>query len=649
MVRFRSVALAIGLLVAMGAQADVRLPALFSDHMVVQRGRPIPVWGWGTPGQAISVSLAGARGQASVGPDSTWRLELAPLSAGGPHQLVVEGDGRVVVDDVLVGEVWVGSGQSNMQWTVSAADNSEAEIAAADHPGIRLFHVPRRTAAQRQTDVDAAWQVCSPETIPGFSAVAYFFGRRLHEELDVPIGLIHSSWGGTRIEPWTDLESLRQLAPSLPEVMRTALEQDIVRAATPPSTDLLSRRQESEERLRAAEADSIDVPWAAPDADDGDWPTMDIPGQWEQGGLEGFDGMVWFRRNVDIPASWAGRDLQLHLCPVDESDVTWFDGVRVGASGSYSGGIWGLWDVPRQYTIPGRLVQPGRRVITVRAIDGGYAGGLWGGDAEDVYLTPTDGDGSQRLALAGPWRYHADVELAPAPTATPQQLPGALYHAMIHPLIRFAIRGAIWYQGESNLRDGGAYARKMEALIDGWRRLWGQPLSFYYVQLAPYRYGDPSLLPLLWEAQADVLDRVRDTGMAVITDVGNLDDIHPRDKQTVGNRLAGWALARTYGVDVDYSGPRYLVMKVEGNQARLGFEHAEGLRSADGEPLSWFEVAGADGQFVEAGATIEGSTVLVSSPMVPEPVLVRFGWHEEAQPNLVNGAGLPASPFRTRR
>ena len=196
MVRFRSVALAIGLLVAMGAQADVRLPALFSDHMVVQRGRPIPVWGWGTPGQAISVSLAGARGQASVGPDSTWRLELAPLSAGGPHQLVVEGDGSVVVDDVLVGEVWVGSGQSNMQWTVSAADNSEAEIAAADHPGIRLFHVPRRTAAQRQTDVDAAWQVCSPETIPGFSAVAYFFGRRLHEELDVPIGLIHSSWGG---------------------------------------------------------------------------------------------------------------------------------------------------------------------------------------------------------------------------------------------------------------------------------------------------------------------------------------------------------------------------------------------------------------------------------------------------------------------
>jgi sialate O-acetylesterase len=314
MVRFRSVALAIGLLVAMGAQADVRLPGLFSDHMVVQRGRPIPVWGWGTPGQSISVSLAGARGQAFVGPDSTWRLELAPLSAGGPHQLVVEGDGRVVVDDVLVGEVWVGSGQSNMQWTVSAADNSEAEIAAADHPGIRLFHVPRTTAAQRQTDVDAAWQVCSPETIPGFSAVAYFFGRRLHEELDVPIGLIHSSWGGTRIEPWTDLESLRQLAPSLPEVMRTALEQDIVRAATPPSTD---------------------------------------------------------------------------------------------------------------------------------------------------------------------------VELAPAPTATPQQLPGALYHAMIHPLIPFAIRGAIWYQGKSNLRDGGAYAHKMEALIDGWRRLWGQPLSFYYVQLAP--------------------------------------------------------------------------------------------------------------------------------------------------------------------
>ncbi|MDP6015035.1 MAG: sialate O-acetylesterase [Candidatus Latescibacteria bacterium] len=354
--------------------------------------------------------------------------------------------------------------------------------------------------------------------------------------------------------------SLRQLLPSLSGQIHQSLQTGLAEAdsAGEPSgeaAEMLARRQISLEQLRAAEADTTELAWAAAQADDGDWSSMDVPGRWEDSDLGPFDGMVWFRRTVDIPDAWAGRDLELHLGPIDEVDVTWFDGAHVGTTGNYTDGVIEFWDDARLYTVPGHLVKAGRRSIAVRAIDGYGWGGLWGSDAEDMFVAPVGGGSADRLALAGPWRSRAGVELTPAPAAN-QQRPGALYHAMIHPLIPYSVRGAIWYQGESNLWDGAAYADKMEALIGSWRRLWGQPLAFYYAQLAPYRYGSPDRLPLLWEAQTDVMDRVSDTGMAVITDVGSVDDIHPTDKQTVGSRLAGWALARTYGRAIPYSGPR---------------------------------------------------------------------------------------------
>jgi sialate O-acetylesterase len=633
------------------AQAELWLPSIFGDHMVLQRQQPIPLWGTATPGSPVSAHLGEVAAARTVaGDDGRWHLSLPAQPAGGPHSLAIEGDGRVVFRDVLVGEVWLASGQSNMQWLVSAASGAEAEIAAADHPLLRLFLVPLRAALEPQTDVEAAWTRCTPETVPTFSAVAYYFARRLQRELDVPVGIIASSWGGTRIEPWTTPVALDEVLPRLPEAQRQSLEAARERARTTQAEtrDLFAVRQASVAALRAAEADSVGPPQSRPELDDSDWPTMPVPGQWESGGLPGFDGMVWLRRDIDIPAGWAGRDLTLRLCPADEIDITWFDGARVGASGSYTDGWQDLWDDPRSYRIPGRLVQAGRRVLSVRVIDGGYAGGLWGSEADSVYLAPAD-EPAERLPLAGDWRYQAGPRLAPAPPAM-QQMPSGLYHSMIHPLVPFALRGAIWYQGEANRADGAAYADKMAALIGGWREAWGQPLDFCFAQLAPYRYGgDAQMLPRLWEAQADVVDRVSGTGMAVLTDVGDVDDIHPRDKRTVGRRLAGWALARTYGKPVAYAGPRYVGSEIDDARLRLRFERAQGLHSADGGSLTWFEVAGADGQFHPATAVIEGSTVVLSHPQVPHPERARFAWHEEAEPNLVNGAGLPAAPFRTHR
>lgn len=632
------------------ADAQLWMPSVFGDHMVLQRDRPIQVWGTASPGTVVSAQLGTTSAQATTDAAGDWRLTLPPRSAGGPPlQLRVDGDGQLLFEDVLMGEVWLASGQSNMQWSVSASDDAEAEIAAADHPGLRLFLVPLTASAQPQLDVDATWQICTPATVPPFSAVAYYFARRLHVELKVPVGIIASSWGGTRIEPWTTPEAIGRLLPDLPEDMRQSLQASMDNALQ-RAAEIEAKRAEQQRSidvLQRAEADSIRPPFSQPDYDDGDWPTMPIPGTWEEGGLPGFDGLVWFRRTVDIPDNWAGRDLELHLCPADEADITWFDGTRVGASGSFTDNVSDLWDDPRLYHIDGRLVQPGRRTLSVRVIDRAFAGGLWGGEPDSMYLSPVDGD--ERLPLAGEWSYKPGPQLAHGPPAL-HGVPSGLYNAMIHPLVPFTLRGAIWYQGESNRGDGAVYTDKMAALIEGWRQAWDQPMAFYFAQLAPFRYGtDPELLPLLWEAQADVPLQIRDTGMSVITDVGDLDDIHPTDKQTVGSRLAGQALGRTYGKTLSYSGPRYIGMEREGVAIRLRFEHGRGLRSADGQRLTWFEIAEADGDFVAAHATIVGSSILVTGPGIGSPERVRFGWHETAEPNLVNGAGLPASPFRTHR
>lgn len=487
--------------------AEVKLPHVFGSNMVLQRDTPAPIWGWADAGEKITITfirnkdgLAIYSSEVVGDEKGNWRTNLPATPAGGPHTIKVAGGNTVELTDVLFGEVWVCSGQSNMEWPVSASDNSQEEIAAADYPMIRLFHIPRVASGLPTVDVNAQWRPTTPDNVRYFSAVAYYFGRHLYKELDVPIGLINTSWGGTRIEPWTPpvgFDAVQEL---------TSISEEIKDIDTNYRAQLPQKLEEIEE-------------WIAETKE----------------ALEGDSTVLQMPENPH-PLSNSGR-------------------------------------------------------------------------------------------------------------------PTALYNSMIHPIVPYAIRGALWYQGESNMGEGMTYYEKMKALIHGWREVWTQgEFPFFFVQLAPFNYGgdDPTRLARFWEAQSSTMS-VPNTGMAVITDVGNVKDIHPRNKQDVGLRLALWALAKTYGQeDLVYSGPVYKSMDVEGSAIRLSFDHlGGGLISSDNQPLTWFEIAGEDQQFQEGAATIDGNTVVVSSDLVTSPVAVRFGWHQSAEPNLENKEGLPTSPFRT--
>ncbi len=492
-----------GLLVGAGtAQADVRLPKIIGDHMVLQQGMAVPIWGWAEAGERVTVTLGRCRASATADAGGKWIVTLGAMKAGGPCEMTIQGNNTITLGDVLVGEVWVCSGQSNMQWPVSASANPEEEIAAADHPMIRLFTVTRKTAEQPLDDCEGSWSACSPETVPGFSAVAYFFGRHLRRELDVPVGLINTSWGGTPAEAWTS----RGAQQGVPELEPTLARWDEQVSRFDPE----AARQRYEESLEA----------------------------WKEAAE------------------------------------------KAKAEGEK----------------PPRRPQP-----------------------------PSD------------------------PRQSPHR-PANLYNGMIAPLLPFAVRGAIWYQGESNCSRAAQYQTLFPTMIRDWRQKWGQgDFPFLFVQLAPFRYGnaDPRNCAELWEAQRLTLERVPNTGMAVTTDIGNVKDIHPKNKQDVGRRLALWALAKTYGKDLVFSGPLYKSMRVEGDKIHVMFDHVGGGLVAKGGELTHFTIAGQDGQFVPAKAEIDGDTVVVSSQEVSQPVAVRFGWRDDAEPNLFNKEGLPASPFRT--
>lgn len=483
------------------AALALNLPRIFSDNMVLQRGIPLKVWGWADPGQSVEVSFAAQKKTTQAGADGKWTVTLDPLPANAePAELnVAAGNQRVAIKNVLVGEVWICSGQSNMEWTLRDTDKAKETIAAANLPLLRQFKVPHVTNAKPQKDLPGDWAVCSPATAANFTGVGFHFGLQLHQALKVPIGLINTSWGGTRIEPWTDPEGFK-VSEQLKDI-----------------SDLIANADQVHRQNQIAKLDQLEA-WV-----------KQSRASLEQGG--------------NLPA--------------------------------FPGG-------PPEHP-------------------------LNGGDR-----------------------------------------PTGIYNAMIAPLVPYGIRGAIWYQGESNNGEGMLYFEKMKALISSWRRLWALgDFPFLYVQLAPYKYNKPEALPGIWEAQLAALT-IPNTGMAVITDIGNVTDIHPRNKEEVGRRLSLWALAKIYGQGgQEYSGPIYKSMKVQGNQAILTFDHAAGLKSLDGKPLTWFTIAGEDKKFVEAKAEISGNAVVVSSDAVAKPVAVRFGWHETAEPNLANGAGLPASPFRT--
>jgi sialate O-acetylesterase len=653
-------AVLLGAWTAAGADA-LRLPAVLGDHMVLQQGRPVPVWGWAEPGTEITVRFAGQAVTATAGADHGWRVTLAPLAASAePRELRIEANDAAeprVLKNVLVGEVWVCSGQSNMQWSVAGSNQAEAEIAAAELPGLRLFTVPNIAAPVPLADCAGAWQVCTPASVSGFSAVGFFFGRHLHRELAVPVGLINTAWGGTVAEAWTSGTALRAHLPEFAaELDKLPAQEEAIAAAKARHDADMRAFNAALEELYTREEDpaAAAARYAVPELDDAAWKTMVVPNNWETSpDFRNVDGIVWFRKTLDLPAAWAGQDLVLRPGPIDEVDVTFFNGEQVGARGNMRRHETRFWNVPREYPVPGRLVKAGRNVVAIRAMDAVGQGGLWGGAPDTMVVERADGADATRVSLAGEWRCLAEFVLPPRPAdASNPNRPSVLFNAMIHPLIPFAVRGAIWYQGESNAGRAAQYRKLLPTLITDWRTRWDSgPFPFLIVQLANFMERATAPQESAWaelrEAQAQTAATLPDVGLAVTIDIGEAKDIHPRNKQDVGLRLGLAAQAIAYGQTLPFSGPVYDGMTVADGKALVRFKHADGGLVAKGGPLTGFAIAGADGTFVWAQAEIRGDTVAIWADGVAEPKAVRYAWANNPACNLVNGAGLPAVPFRT--
>ncbi|HEU4386737.1 MAG TPA: sialate O-acetylesterase, partial [Blastocatellia bacterium] len=576
-----------------------------------------------------------------------------PFNAGGPYEMKISGNRDVKLKNILVGEVWVASGQSNMEWQLQNSAHGQDEVSRANYPEIHLFTVVKATSLEPRDDVEGRWVVCSPETAGSFSAVAYFFGRELNREIKMPVGLIHTSWGGTPAEAWTSrgaLDTNAELKPMAESLERAAKNlPDALRAY-----QAAQEKWNDEHFLHDPGNKGFDLGYARGDYADQDWKTMRLPQAWESAGLP-IDGSVWFRKVVDVPADWAGKDLALSLGSIDDFDTTYFNGTKVGAIGEETPNFW---MAPRKYTIPGSLVRPGRNVIAVRVFDHFGDGGFTGAAASMSLSAP----GGSLISLSGDWHYKVEkafepikVDFSTQPVAPAgggnQNSPTVLYNAMIAPVTPYTIRGAIWYQGESNADRARQYRTLFPAMIRDWRRAWGEgDFPFLFVQLANWQPRKPEPGESGWaelrEAQLMTLKEPA-TGMAVTIDIGETNDIHPKNKQDVGRRLALWALAKTYGRRVEFSGPMYQSFAVEGGKIRLRFLHAQGLGTKDGAPAEGFAIAGEDGKFVWANAKVEGETVVVWSDSVKLPSAVRYAWADNPAANLYNGAGLPASPFRT--
>jgi sialate O-acetylesterase len=623
------------------AGISVELNPLFQDNAVLQCGARVPVWGVGRDGEKITVTFAGQK-VATVTTNGTWKIWLQPMKPKAtPQTLTVSGDTTSEITNVLVGEVWVAGGQSNMERQLGLRPGQqpiadwEREVAAANYPEIRQFYVAQTKSLTPQATVKGGWSVCSPETVVNFTAVGYFFARDLFAARHVPVGIIHSSWGGTPAEAWTSeaaLQKLPDFVEPLAGVKKLAADPDLARRDTQAKQEAWYQKVDPGSKPGAA--------WSAAELAVSDWKTMTLPAYWENAGYPDFDGIFWFRRAFELPENWDGGDVELHLGAVDDNETTWVNGKEVGATMG--------WNLPRVYRVPGSVLKRGKNVIAVRVLDPGGNGGLHGGD-DAMRLLFNAGGKTNSLALTGSWRCKQSVSLKdagwpPSDFSQDASAPTLLYNGMIAPLLPYAIRGVIWYQGEANVGRERQYQTLFPAMIADWRQAWGEgDFPFLFVQIAPYR----DLTPEIREAQLLAWQRTKNTALAVTMDCGDANDIHPAHKQPVGARLALAARALAFGEKIEYSGPVFDSMKIDGPNVVLHFTHLGGGLVAEGGELKGFTIAGADKVFHPAQAKIVGETVVVNSAEVSPPVAVRYGWANVPEGNLFNRAGLPASPFRT--
>jgi len=617
--------------------ANVTLSKIFGDNMVLQRNKPIPVWGWADANERITFKFNHQTKSVTADKNGSWKINLDKETAGGPYKLVVKGSNTITFNNVLVGEVWVCSGQSNMEFSVHSVINADKEIAGANYPQIRHIKIPNTISASPQNDIaKGEWQVCSPSTVGDFTAVGFFFARELYNKLKVPIGLVNTSWGGTHVETWTsheafeNSEEFKSMIAQMPSLNLDSLS----KVRTEETVKKINTLQGS--LPNAGEADN----WKSVEADDTHWAHMPLPSLWEEKQLNGLDGVVWFRKTIDVPANDAGKAAVLELAMIDDNDVTYLNSVKVGSTNSYN--------THRKYIIPEGVLKEGKNVIAVRVDDTGGGGGIYG-DSTDMKLTV----GNNIITLAGDWAFKVEQIYRGENSVGPNSYPTLLFNAMVNPLIPYAIEGVLWYQGEANAGRAYQYRKAFPLMIIDWRKRWNEGnFPFYFVQLASFNAGNGnskngSEWAELREAQTMTLS-LPNTGMAVTTDIGTSNDIHPKNKQDVGKRLAAVALHDVYKKQIVYSGAMYKSMKTEGNKVKIYFTNTGSDLMAKNGELKGFEIAGADKQFYTAKAVIEGDHVVVYSSSVSNPVAVRFGWTDDAgADNLFNKEGFPASPFRT--
>jgi sialate O-acetylesterase len=622
---------------------------LFGDNMVLQQQKEIPVWGVAPPRSLVSVDFRKQTVRTKADKNGKWMVRLKPETVGRNETLTIKcRTKKIVCKNVAVGEVWIASGQSNMEAPLvnswAPVKNGTQEALTANYPDIRFLIVGRNSSIEPVSTISSnGWKPCTPENAKNFSAIAYFFGKELYTKLNIPIGLIQSAWGGTVAEAWTSAESLELMEDFTSSVQKIR--------SLPKSIEGQQKQFEKDNFKMLFEMSrkdpgilGKDTLFRLPGVKDTEWTVMNLPGLWENSTFGVFDGSVWFRKHVELPIELSRKKMVLNLGPSDDMDEAWVNGVKVGQSD--------VWGEPRRYPIREGVIKYGDNVIVLRVSDYKGSGGF-NGRSDDFYLSGPD---NFRLDVSGEWLIHVgydkrEIETQPLKPGDPSR-PTSLFNGMISPLIPYAIKGVIWYQGESNSGMAWQYRSLFPTLIQDWRTQWGDgEFPFYFVQLANYMPRNEQPVEDGWaelrEAQTLAL-KLPNTGMTVAIDIGDAQNIHPANKQDVGKRLALWALNKNYKFDVPFSGPLYKSSEILGDKIFVQFDYVyNGLSTLGRTPVTGFAIAGEDKVFHWADATISGSSVVVSCKDVASPVAVRYAWSSNPDCNLINSANLPASPFRT--
>lgn len=623
------------------AYASLELPWLLSDDAVLQQNEPIPFWGTASANSPVAIEFAGEKQQVQSDAKGNWNTRFPSLKAGGPYQLSISsGNESITVNNILIGDIWVVSGQSNMEWPLRNTDGAEAEISSTSNEQIRHFKIPKSWAVSPAGKLAGGeWLPATPETLPEFSGVAWYFAKRIHAETEIPVGIINATWGGSNIESWMSSEALG----TPPRVAIERIEKMIAESeARSGSVKKNLRRWPTAvvEQVINANAD-----WSAPNIDEADWSTINAPDLWEQQGYEGVDGVIWYRKSFTLNEAEAARELTLGLGRIDDNDTTWVNGTKVGGTNAY--------DVARTYHVPAKILKPGENQIAIRVEDTGGGGGIY--SSEDLlYLKSADG---AKRSLAGEWKIKPD-KVTISILSDMNHTDTALYNKMLHPLFTVPIMGVLWYQGESNantVEQAEKYRQQFQSLITDWRERWNSPdMPFYWVQLASFNSNrnteNASPWAIVRESQTAAL-RLNNTGQAITIDVGNPKDIHPRDKKSVGDRLARIALNKTYGnKKVNFRGPVLESANREGNQLVLKFAVNRMLRiSGKSKTVKGFEIAGADGKFKPVDGKLKNNTVILALSGRETPASLRYAWNDNpGEANLVGSDGLPATPFRLK-